>query len=177
MQPPKHRQDRKQFSYVVHEVGLRDGLQMEKQIVPTGQKIAWAEGLMAAGLDILQLGSFVHPDKVPQMADTDLLFNHFKKPGRKPERVILSGLALNEKGLERGEACGVEMYCLGVSASDTHSRKNTGMSSASSQRPEPLWPPVNGSKSRSSPRSAADSRGRSRRTASWGSFGDISMPG
>jgi len=130
MQPSTHRQERGPFCCVVHEVGLRDGLQMEKQIVPTGQKIAWAEGLMAAGLDILQLGSFVHPDKVPQMADTDLLFNHFKKPGRKPERIILSGLVLNEKGLERGEACGVEMYCLGVSASDTHSRKNTGMSSA-----------------------------------------------
>jgi hydroxymethylglutaryl-CoA lyase len=42
--------------------------------------------------------------------------------------VILSGLVLNEKGLERGYACGVDMFCMGVSASDTHSRKNTGMS-------------------------------------------------
>jgi hydroxymethylglutaryl-CoA lyase len=43
---------------------------------------------------------------------------------------MLSGLALNEKGLERGLACGVEMFCMGVSASETHSRKNTGMTSA-----------------------------------------------
>ena len=45
-----------------------------------------------------------------------------------PAGVVLSGLVLNEKGLERGLACGVEMFCMGVSASETHSRKNTGMS-------------------------------------------------
>lgn len=115
---------------VIHEVGLRDGLQMEQQIVPTQQKKAWVEGLIAAGVDIIQLGSFVHPARVPQMADTDRLFAHFTQAGRKPERVILSGLVLNEKGLERGFGCGVEMFCMGVSASETHSRKNTGMSIA-----------------------------------------------
>ncbi|MBF8295672.1 MAG: Pyruvate carboxyltransferase protein [Bacteroidetes bacterium] len=113
---------------VIHEVGLRDGLQMEKQVVPLEQKIKWAEALIASRVDIIQAGSFVHPDKVPQMADTDNIFDYFKSPGRKPANVILSGLVLNEKGLERGYACGVEMFCMGVSASDTHSRKNTGMS-------------------------------------------------
>jgi len=112
----------------IHEVGLRDGLQMEKQVVPTAQKIAWAEALVASGVDVVQLGSFVHPERVPQMADTDRLFAHFSAPGRKPEGVTLSGLVLNEKGLERGLACGVELFCMGVSASETHSRKNTGMS-------------------------------------------------
>ncbi len=111
----------------IHEVGLRDGLQMEKQVVPTEQKIAWIEALLGSWVDILQLGSFVHPEKVPQMADTDRLFAHFSAPGRKPENVLLSGLVLNEKGLERGLACGVDMFCMGVSASETHSRKNTGM--------------------------------------------------
>jgi hydroxymethylglutaryl-CoA lyase len=61
------------------------------------------------------------------MADTDRLFARFSAPGGKPEGVVLSGLVLNEKGLERGLACGVEMFCMGVSASETHSRKNTGM--------------------------------------------------
>jgi hydroxymethylglutaryl-CoA lyase len=83
---------------------------------------------MAAGVDVVQVGSFVHPEKVPQMADTDRLFAHLAAPGRKPAHVTLSGLVLNEKGLERGMACGVEMFCMGVSASETHSRKNTGMS-------------------------------------------------
>ena len=113
---------------IIHEVGLRDGLQMEKQTVPTERKIRWADTLMAAGIDILQLGSFVHPIKVPQMADTDELFRYYRKPGRKPARVTVAGLVLNEKGMERGMACGVEMFCMGVSASETHSRKNTGMS-------------------------------------------------
>jgi hydroxymethylglutaryl-CoA lyase len=79
-------------------------------------------------VDIVQLGSFVHPVKVPQMADTDRLFEHFTGPGRKPDTVTLSGLVLNERGLERGLACGVEMFCMGVSASETHSMKNTRMS-------------------------------------------------
>jgi hydroxymethylglutaryl-CoA lyase len=103
---------------------------MEKQVVPLEQKIRWTESLLAAGVDIIQLGSFVHPGKVPQMADTDALFRHFSAPGRKPARAILSGLVLNEKGLERGLACGVELFCMGVSASETHSQKNTGMSIA-----------------------------------------------
>jgi hydroxymethylglutaryl-CoA lyase len=115
---------------VIHEVGLRDGLQMEKQIVSTEQKIKWIDSLIASGVDIIQLGSFVHPTKVPQMADTDALFKHFNQADHKPANVILSGLVLNEKGLERGEACGVQMYCMGVSASETHSQKNSGMSTA-----------------------------------------------
>jgi hydroxymethylglutaryl-CoA lyase len=112
---------------LVHEVGLRDGLQMENQVVPTEQKIVWASALLGSGVDVLQLGSFVHPGKVPQMADADQLFAHFSAPGRKPDNVVLSGLVLNERGLERGLTCGVEMLCMGVSASETHSRKNTGM--------------------------------------------------
>ena len=62
------------------------------------------------------------------MADTDALFRHFAR--NKPANVILSGLVLNEKGLERGLACGVEMFCMGVSASETHILKNTGMTTA-----------------------------------------------
>jgi hydroxymethylglutaryl-CoA lyase len=113
---------------IIHEVGLRDGLQMEKQVVPFDQKIKWAENLIEAGVDVIQLGSFVHPEKVPQMADTDKMFEHFKASGRRRTDVMLSGLVLNEKGLERGFACGVDIFCMGVSASETHSRKNTGMS-------------------------------------------------
>lgn len=112
----------------IHEVGLRDGLQIEKQIVPRERKIQWVTDLAQAGLDVIQLGSFVNPEKVPSMADTDALFQHFTRPENKPAGTILSGLVLNERGLERGMACGVELFCMGVSASDTHSRKNTGKS-------------------------------------------------
>ena len=117
---------------IIHEVGPRDGLQVEKQVVPTDQKLAWIRSLVAAGLDIVQVGSFVHPEKVPQMADTDEIFRALDAESR--GGTILSGLVLNEKGLERGFACGVDMFCLGVSASETHSQKNTGMGSGEAQR-------------------------------------------
>jgi hydroxymethylglutaryl-CoA lyase len=110
---------------LIHEVGPRDGLQMEKQVVPLETKEDWIRRAMAAGVDIVQVGSFVHPEKVPQMADTDELFRRLT--AGKTSATVLSGLVLNEKGLERGLACGVEMFCLGASASETHSRKNTGM--------------------------------------------------
>jgi hydroxymethylglutaryl-CoA lyase len=112
---------------ILHEVGPRDGLQVEKTVVPTERKALWIEALIGAGIDVVQIGSFVHPDKVPQMADTDALFSRFTAPGSSPRKTILSGLVLNERGLARGLACGVEFYCMGVSASETHSRKNTGM--------------------------------------------------
>lgn len=113
---------------IIHEVGLRDGLQSEKSVVSFEKKVEWAEKIMETGVNIIQLGSFVNPEKVPQMADTDKLFKYFISERKKPENVILSGLVLNEKGFERGMACGVEMFCMGVSASETHSMKNTGMS-------------------------------------------------
>ncbi len=111
---------------ILHEVGPRDGLQMEQQVVPTGQKLRWLRGLIESGVDVVQVGSFVHPEKVPQMADTDRLFAELGPV----ERPLLSALVLNEKGLDRAAACGVRMLCMGVSASETHSRKNTGMAVA-----------------------------------------------
>jgi len=114
---------------ILHEIGMRDGLQIEKRVVPTATKIAWLDLLIASGVDVIQVGSFVHPDKVPQMADSDELFKLLTSAPARP-RPLLSGLVLNEKGLDRALACGVEHICLGVSASDTHSRKNAGMGTA-----------------------------------------------
>jgi len=116
----------------IHEVGPRDGLQVEKMAVPLAEKIRWIEGVCTGGIDIVQLGSFVNPEKVPQMAETDTLFKHFA--AHNPAGVTFSGLVLNEKGLERGLACGVDMFCMGVSASETHSQKNTGMTPAEALR-------------------------------------------
>ncbi len=110
---------------VIHEVGPRDGLQMEREVVPTETKEDWIRQTMESGVDIVQVGSFVHPVKVPQMADTDELVRRLV--GNKRSGVTIAGLALNERGLERGLECGVEMFCLGASASETHSLKNTGM--------------------------------------------------
>ncbi len=113
---------------ILHDVGMRDGLQVEQAIVPTERKILWIERLMASGIDVVQVGSFVSPKLVPQMADTDEICKYFA--GRTPGRPRLSALVLSEKGLARGLACGVDYFCMGVSASDTHSQKNTGMRTA-----------------------------------------------
>lgn len=119
---------------IIHEVGPRDGLQIEEQTVPLEQKIKWIEGLVSSGIDLIQLGSFVNPKRVPQMADTEELFKHFLKPENKKRDVIFSGLVLNEKGVERSMNCGTELFCMGVSASETHSQKNTGMSIEEAQK-------------------------------------------
>ena len=71
---------------IIHEVGPRDGLQIEKVTVPTEQKIAWIDALIRSGVDVVQVGSFVHQQKVPQMADTDALFAHYALPEHKPAR-------------------------------------------------------------------------------------------
>ncbi|MBW2714343.1 MAG: hydroxymethylglutaryl-CoA lyase [Deltaproteobacteria bacterium] len=117
---------------IIHEVGPRDGLQMEQGVVPLETREDWIRRSMKSGIDIVQVGSFVHPKRVPQMADTDELFQRLTRDKSSP--VILSGLVLNERGLERGLACGVEMFCLGASASETHSMKNTGMASEEATR-------------------------------------------
>jgi hydroxymethylglutaryl-CoA lyase len=117
---------------VLHEVGPRDGLQVEKEVVPTTQKLAWIRDLMGAGLDVVQVGSFVRADQVPQMADTDEVVRALR--AERPRGALISALVLNEKGLERALESGVDLVCMGVSASDTHSRKNTGMTTAEAQR-------------------------------------------
>lgn len=53
------------------EVGPRDGLQNEKTMLTVDQKVALIEGTADAGVPIIEVGSFVHPKAVPQMADTD----------------------------------------------------------------------------------------------------------
>jgi hydroxymethylglutaryl-CoA lyase len=112
----------------IHEVGLRDGLQMETQLVPLQTKLHWARLLAASGVGILQAGSFVHPQRVPQMADTDELCRLLAR--EMPHGVTLSALVLNEKGVERALQADVQLLCMGVSASETHSLKNTRMSVA-----------------------------------------------
>ncbi len=116
---------------LIHEVGPRDGLQAESSVVPTELKLDWIRRVAASGVDIVQVGSFVRGDKMPQMADTDDLFRILTK---ETHRAMLSGLVLNEKGLERALEVGVQLICMGVSASDTHSRKNTGMSTEDATR-------------------------------------------
>ncbi len=96
----------------IHEVGMRDGLQMESKVIPTSIKLEWIDRLINSNVDIIQIGSFVHKEKMPQMADTDELFTELIKKYKGYKHPIFSGLVLNEKGLERALSCGVEMICM-----------------------------------------------------------------
>lgn len=104
------------------EVGLRDGLQSEPTLIATEKKLDMINRLIDAGVTRLQIASFVHPKRVPQMADAEALFAGVKQV----EGVEYSGLVLNMKGVERAIDAGVTAIDLGVSASDAHSQENTG---------------------------------------------------
>ncbi len=106
---------------VLEDESLRDGLQFEKKILRLEEKLDLFHLLEATGAHRVQVGSFVHPKIIPQMADTDELIRRIQEHHVKP---ILTGLVLNETGLERAIECGLQHISLSVSASDTHSRKN-----------------------------------------------------
>lgn len=105
---------------LLEDGALRDGLQTEQRIFSLEEKLALFEMLQKAGVPQIQVGSFVHPGIVPQMADTDALVQAI---GRPPETIV-SALVLNDKGLVRALNCGVGHVNMSVSVSDTHSRKN-----------------------------------------------------
>jgi len=117
-----------QTGLLLEDEVLRDGLQIESQLFTLEQKIALFNLLKKAGIKRIQVGSFVDPKRVPQMADSDELI---RRLGKQTETVI-SALILSAKGLDRALACAVSHVSMSVSMSDTHSRKNGGRSAAKS---------------------------------------------
>jgi hydroxymethylglutaryl-CoA lyase len=105
------------------EVGPRDGFQFEKTIIPMATKIRIIEDLAASGIAAIQVASFVRPEIVPQMADVDEMIGRLNRPAG----VRFSGLALNEKGIQRAYAAGLDQVEVVVSASRAHSLKNSGL--------------------------------------------------
>jgi hydroxymethylglutaryl-CoA lyase len=112
---------------VVYEVGPRDGLQNEPDTVPTPAKLELVTRLATAGLRRIEIGSFVSPKWIPQLADGDELVATVPQlPG-----VIYSALVPNEQGYERFRAAGGAHVAAGfVSASETHNRRNVNCSIA-----------------------------------------------
>jgi hydroxymethylglutaryl-CoA lyase len=105
---------------IVSEVGPRDGLQSIKRVMPTVAKIAWIRALAAAGLPEIEIGSFVSPKLLPQMADAaDVAAGTLGLPD-----VDILALAPNLKGAERAFAAGLHMVTMPVSASRLHSQAN-----------------------------------------------------
>ena len=108
----------------VCEVGPRDGFQIETAFIPTSEKIAIANRLLAAGLRQMQLTSFVSPKAVPQLADAEEVVAGVDRP----DGAIIAGLVMNARGAQRAAAAGVDAIHAVVSASKTHNAKNVNRS-------------------------------------------------
>ncbi len=110
----------------IREVGPRDGFQNEPEVIPTADKVRLIELLAAAGLQRIEVTSFVRPDVIPQLADAEQVLEAV----RLPSTVAVSVLIPNERGLERALAHRErfqEINCF-MSASESHNRKNVGRS-------------------------------------------------
>jgi isopropylmalate/homocitrate/citramalate synthase len=108
----------------VYEVGPRDGLQNEAAPIPLAGKIAFVDRLSAAGLPAIEVGAFVDPARIPQMADTDAVFAGItRRPGTR-----YTALVPNRRGLERALAAGVAEIAVFAAASETFSRRNINRS-------------------------------------------------
>lgn len=104
------------------EVGPRDGLQNEKAIVPLEAKRAFLRDLAASGLPDIEVGAFVRPDRVPQMADTEALCAGL------PAGPTWWGLVPNLKGAERAAKAGLKAVAVFTAASETFNARNIQMS-------------------------------------------------
>ena len=106
------------------EVGPRDGLQNEAQIVPLAVKVELINRLSATGLKVIEAGSFVSPKWVPQMADTaEVLSRIQRRPG-----IRYPVLVPNMKGLEAALVAGADEIAVFGAASETFSRRNINCS-------------------------------------------------
>jgi hydroxymethylglutaryl-CoA lyase len=105
------------------EVGPRDGLQNEKTTIPTEVRVELIEALADAGLGTIEVGAFVHPKRVPQMAGTAEVWRALDKR----EGIDYPVLVPNMKGLERALEAGVRSIAIFTAASDTFNTRNINM--------------------------------------------------
>jgi hydroxymethylglutaryl-CoA lyase len=110
------------------EVGPRDGLQNEAAHLPAATRVAFVERLIDAGLSTIEVGSFVSPRWVPQMAGTDTVLRSLgSRPGK-----AFPVLVANEKGLDAAIAAGAEEVAIFAAATEAFSKKNINCSIAES---------------------------------------------
>ena len=104
----------------VYEVGPRDGLQNEPETVPVDARVGFIDRLTEAGLPAIEVGSFVLPKAIPQLADTEEVFRRI----RKASGVRYPVLVPNERGLDRALAAGALEIAVFTAASETFNRRN-----------------------------------------------------
>ncbi|WP_424213692.1 hydroxymethylglutaryl-CoA lyase [Streptomyces sp. BI20] len=114
----------------IHEVGARDGLQNERNVVPTAVKAEFVRRLAAAGLGTVEATSFVHPKWVPQLADAEDLFPLLDEV--RAAGVHLPVLVPNERGLDRALALGADRIAVFGSATETFAARNLNRTVAES---------------------------------------------
>jgi hydroxymethylglutaryl-CoA lyase len=105
------------------EVGPRDGLQSEPEILSTASKVEFITRAIDAGVTRLEVASFVHPKRVPQMADAEALLAELPLT----DDVSYIGLVMNERGLDRALATPVHEIGMVVVATDTYNQRNQGV--------------------------------------------------
>ena len=108
----------------IFEVGPRDGLQNQRDFIPTESKIELVNKLTAAGCQRIEVTSFVHPKWVPQMKDAKEVFSRIDKK----EGVVYNALIPNLKGLELALEAGLQEVVTIMSASESHNKKNLNRS-------------------------------------------------
>ena len=106
------------------EVGPRDGLQNEPKPVEVATKVTLVERLADAGLPVVEVGSFVSPKWVPQMAGSAEVFANIKRR----DGVDYHALVPNERGLEAAKAANVSTVAIFLSASESFSQRNINCS-------------------------------------------------
>lgn len=102
------------------EVGPRDGFQSEKTLISTETKVSIIDRVAASGVPVIEIGSFVHPKAIPQMADTDEVAKKINKRPGTQYRALVS----NAKGVERAIAAGIDRVKLTHSATQSHNKSN-----------------------------------------------------
>lgn len=107
----------------VTEVGPRDGLQNERVLVPVAAKIAFVEALVGAGVRHIEVTSFVHPDRVPALADAEAVVAGV----RREEGVQYVALTPNVRGYDRARDAGCPTVAVFTAASDPFTRANIGV--------------------------------------------------
>lgn len=107
------------------EVGPRDGLQNEKKIIPAETKIQFIEKLIAAGHKTIEITSFVSPKWMPQMADHQVIAEHF---AHQDSACQFMALTPNLKGLENAHQAGIKQIAVFTAASETFTQKNINCS-------------------------------------------------
>ncbi|NUS41746.1 MAG: hydroxymethylglutaryl-CoA lyase, partial [Terrabacter sp.] len=105
------------------EMAPRDGLQNESALLSTADKVELVERAVRAGARRIEVTSFVNPARVPQMADADEVMAALPRP----DGVSYAGLVMNDRGLDRALAAGVDEVDVVVVATDTFCLRNQGV--------------------------------------------------